>query len=118
MIIQQNTLPEQYSIVTPISDELEYYDKTIQLSTQEKVNMIVHLENSRIEYVSWPSDLGVPIENIQLIHSDINNLNSKYMLLSNAVSQLRKYAADNNVLAEEISNTYSFESNYYSTIRG
>ena len=110
-------LPEQYSITYPISDEFDYYDETIELTNVEKQNLIRHLANTRIEYVSYPSNPGIDISNVQLIHKDINNPNSEYVLLSNAVIQLREYAMENNILAEEISNTYSHTSGYYSVIR-
>jgi hypothetical protein len=109
--------PEEYSITYPITDELKYYDETIELTDNEKQNIIKNLAGTRIEYVSYPSIPGIDINDIQLIHRDINNENSEYVLLSNAVIQLRQYAILNNILAEEISNTYSHTSYYYSTNR-
>lgn len=110
-------LPEQYSITYPITDKLKYYDETIQLTNNEKKNLIKSLANTRIEYVSYPSNPGIDNLEVSIIHRDINNSNSEYVLLPNAVVQLREYAIANNILAEEISNTYSHTSGYYSVIR-
>ena len=110
-------LPEEYSITYPIKDRLNYYDETIELTDNEKVNIIKNLAGTRIEYVSYPSNPGIDNLEVSLVNRDINNPNSEYLLLANAVIQLREYALLNNLLAEEISNTYSHTSKYYTVIR-